>query len=239
MSETIARAQLQFIVQKDRRQSFNGLLQDILGLADSEYGFIGEVLRDPQGQPLSQDLRHHQHRMERSHPRVLRGQCAQGHGVHQPRTLFGAVMVTGEPVIANDPGHDPRRGGLPEGHPALKAFLGVPVFHGDALVAMFGISNRPGGYDDSVIDYLRPLTATIGQLVVAHRNQLRQQETELRLESISNNLPNSMVYQVDCGEDGVTRRFTYLSAGSRAYARLGAQRRVARCRLALCADPPG
>ncbi len=213
MSETIARAQLQFIVQKDRRQSFNGLLQDILGLVDSEYGFIGEVLRDPQGQPYLKTFAITNIAWNDATRAFYEANAPKGMEFTNLKTLFGAVLVTGEPVIANDPGHDPRRGGLPEGHPALKAFLGVPVFHGDALVAMFGISNRPGGYDDSVIDYLRPLTATIGQLVVAHRNQLRQQETELRLESISNNLPNSMVYQVDCGEDGVTRRFTYLSAG--------------------------
>lgn len=37
--------------------------------------------------------------------------------------------------------------------------------------------------------------------------------SQLQLESISNNLPNSMVYQVDCGPDGQSRHFTYLSAG--------------------------
>jgi PAS domain S-box-containing protein len=213
MAEVIARAQLQFIVQKDRRKSFDGLLADILALADSEYGLIGEVLRDAEGRPYLKTFAITNIAWNEATRAVYEADAPKGMEFRNPISLFGAVMATGQPVIANDPAHDPRRAGLPEGHPALDAFLGVPVFHGGEMVALVGVSNRPGGYDEGVIDFLRPLTATIGQLVVAHRNQIRQQETELRLETISNNLPNSMVYQIDCGEDGGTRRFSYLSAG--------------------------
>ncbi|NIQ00760.1 MAG: hypothetical protein GWM98_10490, partial [Nitrospinaceae bacterium] len=38
-------------------------------------------------------------------------------------TLYGEVVQTERPVISNDPAHDPRSGGLPEGHPPLKSFL--------------------------------------------------------------------------------------------------------------------
>ncbi len=213
MAETIARAQLEFIVQKDRHRSFDGLLNDILALADSEYGFIGEVLQNAEGHPYLKTFAITNIAWNDATRAFYAANAPKGMEFSNLKSLFGHVLTTREPVIANDPYHDPRRGGLPEGHPALNAFLGVPVFHGNEMVAMFGISNRPGGYDESVVEYLRPLTATIGQLVVAHRSQVRQEETELRLDSISNNLPNSMVYQVDCGEDGTTRRFTYLSAG--------------------------
>ena len=213
MAETIARAQLQFIVQKDRHRSFDELLSDILALADSEYGFIGEVLRRPDGSPFLKTFAITNIAWSDATQAFYAAHAPKGMEFTNLNSLFGAALTSGQPVIANDPAHDPRRCGLPEGHPALNAFLGVPILHGTEMVGMFGLSNRPGGYDQQVIDYLHPLTATIGQLIVAHRNQLRQQETELRLNSISNNLPNSMVYQVNCGEDGSTRQFTYLSAG--------------------------
>ncbi len=38
-------------------------------------------------------------------------------------------------------------------------------------------------------------------------------ESEDRLRALSDNLPGGLVYQVDSGPDGATRRFTYLSAG--------------------------
>jgi signal transduction histidine kinase len=98
-------------------------------------------------------------------------------------TLFGAVMKTGEPVISNNPSTDPRRGGLPPGHPPLHAFLGLPVHHRGQLLAMVGIANRPGGYDESVVEYLRPLLATCGSIIQADRSDQRRRsaEQDLRL----------------------------------------------------------
>ncbi len=36
----------------------------------------------------------------------------EGMEFHNLKTLFGAVMTTGRPVIANEPANDPRRAGL-------------------------------------------------------------------------------------------------------------------------------
>ena len=38
-------------------------------------------------------------------------------------------------------------------------------------------------------------------------------ESEARLRKLSDNLPNGLVYQIDTGEDGQQRRFSYISAG--------------------------
>ncbi|MGB6008609.1 PAS domain-containing sensor histidine kinase [Castellaniella sp.] len=45
------------------------------------------------------------------------------------------------------------------------------------------------------------------------QTQAHLRESQERLASISNNLPDSMVYQVDCGPTGDTRTFTYVSEG--------------------------
>lgn len=60
----------------------------------------------------------------------------------------------------------------------------------------------------------RPVTLWAARDIT--RRKLAEDElraSQQRLESISNNLPNSMVYQVDCGPEGQIRAFTYLSAG--------------------------
>ena len=44
---------------------------------------------------------------------------------YNQNTLFGTVLVTGKPIISNDPANDPRSGGLPNGHPPLTAFMGA------------------------------------------------------------------------------------------------------------------
>ena len=184
MTEVIARAQMQFIREADRRKAFDGLLTDILALTESEYGFIGEVLRSADGQPYLKTFAITNIAWNDDTRAFYEANAPQGMAFTNLKTLFGAALSSGQPVIANNPYHDPRRGGLPEGHPALNAFLGVPVFHGGEMVAMFGISNRPGGYDQALIDFLQPLMATLGQLVSAVHLQAKQQESELRLRSL-------------------------------------------------------
>lgn len=85
--------------------------------------------------------------MGRVEPEILDENIDEGIEFVNLKSLFGEVLVTGETLIANDPASDPRRGGLPPGHPALNAFMGMPIHRGDRLVGMIGIANRPGGYD--------------------------------------------------------------------------------------------
>ncbi len=184
MAEVIARAQSQFIREADRRKAFDGLLADILALTESEYGFIGEVLHGADGEPYLKTFAITNIAWNDDTRAFYEANAPQGMEFTNLKTLFGAALKSGQPVIANDPYHDPRRGGLPEGHPALNAFLGVPVYHGGEMVAMFGISNRPGGYDQALIGFLQPLMATLGQLVGAVRLQARQQESERRLRGL-------------------------------------------------------
>ena len=122
---------------------------------------------------------------------------------------------SGEPVIANDPCHDPRRGGLPEGHPPLNAFLGIPIHHGGELVAMLGIANRAGGYDQDLIDFLSPLLVTIGQLVVAAQLQQRHHEDQLelmRLSRVASQTTNGVIItDVDGRVEWINEGFTRIT----------------------------
>jgi PAS domain S-box-containing protein len=59
---------------------------------------------------------------------------------------------------------------LPDGHPPLDAFLGVPLFKGRDMVGMAGMANRPGGYDDDLLSFLEPFFATCASLIQAVRN---------------------------------------------------------------------
>ena len=56
--------------------------------------------------------------------------------------------------------NDPRSGGLPSGQPPLNAFLGLPFFHGETLVGVIGIANRPGGYSEADVTYLDRVVRT-------------------------------------------------------------------------------
>ena len=90
-------------------------------------------------------------------------------------TLFGRVMTTSQPVISNNPSSDPRAGGIPEGHPPLNHFLGLPFFHNGKMTGMVGISNKPGGYSVADIDFLEPLTVTCSNLIQAYQQKQKNE----------------------------------------------------------------
>jgi signal transduction histidine kinase len=187
-------AQSQFIVDANPRVLFDNLLDNLLKLTQSEYGFIGEVIYTSNGQ-----LELEAHMKVRGQPYLntytianisgkdeTRGfdkeNSSQGMEFHNLKMLFGEVLITGQPIIANNPAIDFRRASILEGHPPLNAFLGLPFFYKEnQLLGMVGIANRPGGYDKSLIAYLEPFLVTCRNVIAAHRNDKRRQQAESAL----------------------------------------------------------
>jgi PAS domain S-box-containing protein len=178
----ITRTQALFIDEAQPARLFGVLLEELLALTNSAYGFIGEVERIAEGQPF---LRIHAMTdiAWNEDTKALMAQKVTMLELHDLKTLFGHVMTTGKPVIVNDPAHDPRAGGLPPGHPPMHALLGLPVFHGGVMTGMVGIANRPGGYDETLVAYLQPLLGTCGQLVEGFCNRRFRNEAEQALRA--------------------------------------------------------
>ena len=170
LSNTITTAQSEFIQETDVSASFDKLLRQILSLTGSEYGFIGEILyKKETKQPY---LKTHAitNIAWNEETRAFYDQNApSGLEFYNLKSLFGVALTSLKPVIANDPYNDSRRAGLPEGHPRMDCFLGMPIIYNGKGIAMVGIANRPGGYNESLVHWLRPLLTTIGQLIDGNR----------------------------------------------------------------------
>lgn len=215
LTSIIARSQETFILEADRRTAFNHLLSDILKLTASEYGFLGEVLYSDANAPYLKTYAITNIAWDKNTRAFYNEHAPKGMEFTNLNTLFGAALTTEKPVIANTPNQDTRRGGLPNGHPPMNAFLGLPIHHGGKLVAMLGLANREGGYEQSLIDFLSPLLTTIGQLVVAAQLQVRHmadQQTLLRLSRVASQSTNGVVV-TDCNGDvlWINDGFTRLS----------------------------
>jgi PAS domain S-box-containing protein len=91
--------------------------------------------------------------------------------------IYGRVLVDRKSVIANDPAAHPDRIGLPEGHPPLTAFLGVPVLRDHELLGMIAVGNRDGGYGSDQQQALEALAPALAAALVHKRaeEQLRRQ----------------------------------------------------------------
>lgn len=185
MLDAVRHAQAAYIETDDKRQAFEGLLQSFLTVTDSRYGFVGEVLYNPQGQPYLKTHAITDISWDETSRRMYTEQADAGMEFHNLGTLFGHALRTGETVIANQPATDPRRGGMPAGHPPMTAFLGIPLALGDRLIAMVGLASSPQGYAEADVEFLQPLLGTVRQLVLARRGHEERQRSNLELQATS------------------------------------------------------
>jgi len=172
-------AQSEFISSASGRISFDSVLEKLLRLTDSEYGFIDELLCTPDGQMVL-SARAITNIAWNDASRKMYDQFINGTlNFTNLKSLYGAVMTSGKPVIANDAPNDPRRTGVPPGHPALRAFLGLPLISSaKEFVGVIGLANRPGGYGEEIITYLEPLVVACANLFAAIRSDDRRKKAE-------------------------------------------------------------
>lgn len=178
--EAIRHIESTFISTKNAGYTFDEILSQLLAITNSAYGFIGEV-RYQEGAPYLKT-----HAITNiawdDETRAFYDRDAPNMDFFNLQTLFGTVLSTKEYVISNNPQTDQGRGGLPEGHPPLNAFLGIPIFYGEQFLGMAGLGNRPQGYDEQLLDYLQPLLASCGKILHAFILDQEHQESQIALK---------------------------------------------------------
>ena len=187
---TLSHIQSQFIAEADPRVLFDRLLDDLLSLTDSKLGFIGQVLRTPEGKPY---LKTHAVTnivwSEEAGP--LHEKDTTSSEFSNLKPIINAVMTSGKHVIIHDPANDPRCEGVTT-QPPLDSFLGLPLYSGQELIGMVGIANSPRGYDTALIEFLQPFLLTCGNIIQAHRNVQQRQQAEEELAKSERNFRNSI-----------------------------------------------
>lgn len=176
--ENITSAQAAYIGQGDTRQIFDQLLISLLNLTGSEYGYIGEVLQTADGKPYLKTHAISNISWNDATRDFYEKNAPTGLDFNNMESLFGYVITHEEVVIANDPTNDPRACGLPEGHPSLDAYLGLPFITDGKIVGSAGISNRSGGYDQNIVEFLKPFMATCSNIILAERARKERRRNE-------------------------------------------------------------
>ncbi|MBI4287842.1 MAG: GAF domain-containing protein [Chloroflexi bacterium] len=123
-------------------------------LTESKFGFIGKVnspgrlddiaISDPGWEACQIEAP------------VGHGRLPRGFTIHG---IYGRVLLDGKAFFTNDPASHPDRIGLPEGHPPLTSFLGIPLIGEGKTTGMLALGNREGGYrpeDQQAAEALAP-----------------------------------------------------------------------------------
>lgn len=209
----IGTLQTRFIGSVPMHTLLKEILDNFLSLSGSEYGFLGELLQTPDRMPYFK-VQVMSDSIWRTVTREFYARNAPiGLEFYNLDGLFGAILHSATPLVFNDFSKSGAGYSLPEGHPPIHAFAGLPVTHNGETLGFIGLANRPQGYDNALLDFLKPLLAICGSLIGANRASLWRQgaESELRRQAlVFNNISDAVILTdhegivLDCNPSAVS-----------------------------------
>lgn len=168
LSNIIVNAQHSFLLKKDLTYACDEILEPILRLTECEFGFIGIIQKDNEDirlyVPTITNLSWNDEMINwyDSQKKINNGLLFSNLD-----NLFGCVIKADVIVCTNDPKSHPASRGTPFGHPIIRSFLGIPIHSNNKISGMIAIANRKNGFNQYIIDYLKPLATTLGTLIHA------------------------------------------------------------------------
>jgi PAS domain S-box-containing protein len=116
---------------------------------------------------------------------------------HLPvRGLYRSIVQEGKSLIANEPSSHPDSLGVPEGHPALTAFLGVPLKYGDQVTGVICLANKNGGFNPADEEMAETLSVAIFEALMRFRAE-KQAVTTGRLYRLLSKVNEAIVRAAD------------------------------------------
>ncbi len=177
----IAKVQRQYIADKNHLEAMHNIITDLIHISGSEMGFIGEAVYDDDNKPYLKMLvfnhqsQHkkfdffHQNTSDRQEFRNLNG-------------LFGRILESGKPLFCENPRQDIRSIGIPEKHPEINNFVGIPIFQGKQLIAVMCLANAENNYSMETVKLLTPICHLIAQFIHISHLQIQHKQDIAILE---------------------------------------------------------
>lgn len=182
-----------YLLSDNTLEIFQIILDIYLQATNSEFGFIGRLVHrtGQQNNTLSMlamsDISWDEE-SRKQYNKLIKGNLE----FDRLDSLYGHVITTGEPYFSNDASHSPYSCGVPDGHPDLKHFCGIPLNYGNEFIGILGLANAPEGYSQSSIDDIALLNEETARIM----HDLRLQQNNRQLVHAINN-SSSEVYTVD------------------------------------------
>lgn len=100
------------------------------------------------------------------------------------RGIYGSTLREEKSNIVNDPTSHPDWIGIPEGHPPITSFLGIPLKLGEKTIGMIGLGNKEGGYDRDDQEAIETLSVAFMEAIQDKRNEIELIKHRRNLEKL-------------------------------------------------------
>jgi len=152
------------------------MLGEILQLNDSPCGFIGEVINDSVNSPV---LRMHaiinlswDNKTKLSNDEII----YKGMDIPVSDNLLGTTLSNRDATIIDMSASIPRATELTDLFPEIESFLGIPLHFGNDTIGIYGLANRPGGYNTEHVEFLQPFTLSYSSIINHKRSSEREHD---------------------------------------------------------------
>ncbi|MEW6408993.1 MAG: GAF domain-containing protein [Nitrospirota bacterium] len=102
--------------------------------------------------------------------------------------IWGWVLKNAQPLLTNDPSSHPESIGVPEWHPPINSFLGVPLISKEKAIGMIGVANKSEGYSKEDIETLTSIANGITIALERQKTDRLLKESEERFRNLFNNV---------------------------------------------------
>lgn len=172
-----------YVRSGDIQTTCSFLLRILLEITESEYGFISEVIKNRDG-----SLQMKTHSFAAQSLKSGSFYPMENNFIDTPNNdalseIFQNAMASDKPISSED---------IPEGiHKWTKkldltpinSYLMSPVFYGNELVGMYGLTNRVPGFEKGVISFLMPFNTTLS--VIIHNKRMLENEQAIQAELVA------------------------------------------------------
>ena len=162
----INKTRASYLQNNDLTMACQTVLPELIDISDSQFAFIGQMKGEGDASKLF---------IHAISEIVWDSSSFTQYNEYKKRNLyfdsfdnlFGTTILTGEVTISNTSGSHPNSKGVPQGHPRISRFLGLPIKVKDRVVGTIGLANKFEPYTVEDADFLQPLLDALAGLFYA------------------------------------------------------------------------
>ncbi|MFZ9681573.1 MAG: GAF domain-containing protein, partial [Bacteroidia bacterium] len=148
-------------VSDSRSEAWVHILNEFTSFTGSKFGFIGKRLLDEDGNPYLQTRALTNIAWNKETKALYQRVGHFGFEFRNLSALFGPTLTDGVTIVSQDYRKETRGVGIPEGHPPLESYLGLPIKLRDETIGMVAVAGSKTGFDPELVSMCESILSAL------------------------------------------------------------------------------